>query len=287
MKLKQSELILNPDGSIYHLHLLPEDIADTIFFVGDPDRVERVSRHFDTIELKKQKREFITHTGSIGNKRLTVISTGIGTDNIDIVVNELDALANIDFKTRLIKKDKKQLTFIRIGTSGGIHKDVDIDSFVTSIYGIGMDGLGVFYPSQNEIKVDDLIEQFHSEVSSRHGLPRAYAAKGDVSLANRNFQDFHQGITLTATGFYGPQGRSIRLKNRMEGAFLDIEKFYFDDLYCTNLEMETAAIYLLADLLGHKAMSCNVILANRIKGTFSTHPKESINRLIEAVLSRL
>jgi uridine phosphorylase len=287
VKLKQSELILNPDGSIYHLHLLPEDIADTIFFVGDPDRVERVSRHFDSIEVKKQKREFITHTGRIGNKRLTVISTGIGTDNIDIVVNELDALANIDFKSRMINENKKQLTFIRIGTSGGIHKSVDIDSFVASVYGVGMDGLGVFYPPQNSNQVHALIDRFDSEVSRRHSLSRAYAAKGDNSLLENGFQDFHKGITLTATGFYGPQGRSIRLKNKMEGAFKDIETFQFDNLFCTNLEMETAAIYLLADLLGHKALSCNVILANRIKGTFSTHPKESINRLIEAVLSRL
>jgi len=287
VSLEQSELILNPDGSIYHLHLLPEDIADTIFFVGDPDRVRRVSRHFDRIDIKKRKREFITHTGWLGNRRLTVISTGIGTDNIDIVVNELDALANIDFNTRLVKKDKKQLTFIRIGTSGSIHSSIKVDTFVASAYGIGMDGLGAFYPPQNIEAAIDLGESFHASITSQNELPMAYAAQGDLALLNSNFKEFQSGITLTATGFYGPQGRSIRIENKMKQAFIDIEKFSFRGLHCTNMEMETSAIYLLAGLLGHRALSCNVILANRILGTFSTHPKESINRLIQAVLSRL
>ncbi len=279
-----SELILNPDGSIYHLNLLPEDIADTIFFVGDPSRVKQVSRHFDRILVRKQKREFITHTGELNGRRLTVISTGIGTDNIDIVINELDALANIDLEYRVEKPEKKQLTFVRIGTSGGIHPDVEVDRFVKSTYGIGMDGLGVFYKSRDHEDVRALENTFHEQITGPSGLPKIYAARGTTSLLDSAFPEFIEGMTLTATGFYGPQGRSIRLPNKMEETLKRIQGFSFQGLHCTNIEMETAAIYLLSDLLGHRALSCNVILANRIFGTFSTHPKESINRLIEKVL---
>ena len=284
MAFHPSELILNPDGSIYHLNLLPEDIADTIFFVGDPSRVKRVSRHFDKIHVRKQKREFITHTGELNGKLLTVISTGIGTDNIDIVINELDALVNIDLESRVEKPEKKQLTFIRIGTSGGIHESVEVDRFVKSAYGIGMDGLGVFYGPQPLEEVQILENDFHRQVTGPAGLPRIYAAKGTPSLIDEAFPGFITGMTLTATGFYGPQGRSIRLPNKMAGTFDLIHDFTFRGLNCTNLEMETAAIYLLSDLLGHRALSCNVILANRKLGTFSTHPKESVNRLISSVL---
>lgn len=284
MTFHPSELILNPDGSIYHLNLLPEDIADTLFFVGDPSRVKLVSRHFDRIRVRKQKREFITHTGELNGRELTVISTGIGTDNIDIVVNELDALANVDFQSRTVKEEKRQLKFVRIGTSGGLLEQVEVDRFVASVYGIGMDGLGAFYAAQENPDVRDLENAFHRQVTRPSRLPKAYASKGTLSLINGGLPGFLQGITLTATGFYGPQGRAIRLPNKMQEAFQAVRDFTFRDLVCTNLEMETAAIYLLSHLLGHRALSCNVILANRVSGAFSRHPKESMNRMIVTVL---
>jgi len=268
--MKASELILNPDGSIYHLHLLPEDIAPTIIFVGDQDRVPHVSQHFDRIDIKKHKREFTTHTGWIGNRRISVISTGIGTDNIDIVLNELDALVNIDFSTRQIKEKLTSLDIIRIGTSGSIHPDIHCDEIVVSALAVGTDSLGEFYPSQRSNL--DFLPPW-SYVSSRYPF--------DLKQFHASFKE---GITLTCPGFYGPQGRVLRITPTN---FIPIDELYkqkLNQFSFTNLEMETAGIYLLSDILGHKAISLNAILANRLSGSFSQHPENIVHHLIHHTL---
>ncbi|HZV68404.1 MAG TPA: nucleoside phosphorylase [Saprospiraceae bacterium] len=268
--MKDSELILNPDGSIYHLTLLPEDISNTIILVGDQDRVPEVSKYFDRIDLKKNKREFVTHTGWLGNKRITVISTGIGTDNIDIVLNELDALVNIDFKTREVKAELQALSLIRIGTSGAIHPDVNLDDIVVSKYAIGTDALGHYF---------DVPKQPHPLLPSWSYLTARYAFD-----LNKFPSDFIEGITLTCPGFYNPQGRVLRIASTYN---LDIEKLNsikINNTSITNLEMETSGIYLLANLLGHKAISFNAILAQRLNGKFSSNPGKVVDELIQHVL---
>jgi len=286
MPIEASELILNPDGSIYHLNLLPEDIADTIFLVGDPDRVEEVSRYFDSIEIRKQKREFVSHTGYIGKKRLTCLSTGIGTDNIDIVLNELDALVNIDLKTRLIKTDLKSLNLIRIGTCGSLQHDIPVDSFLASEYGIGLDGLLGFY----EFEVSEEDKQFIQPIIPivKNLGVHPIIAKGSELLLNTIAKDMRKGVTLTNCGFYGPQGRTVRIAPK--------DKNYIDALSAinlpggrkfTNMEMETSAIYGLSKLLGHHALSCNAILANRVDGTFSADPHGATDKLIRYVLEKI
>lgn len=286
MKLQESELILNPDGSIYHLNILPEDIADTIILVGDPDRVEEVTRYFDKIEVKKQKREFVTHTGFVGNKRLTCISTGIGTDNIDIVLTELDALVNIDLKTRAIKTELKSLNFIRIGTCGSLQKDIPVDSFLASEYGVGLDGLLGFY--NFEISEED--QQFLDPIIpivSKLGV-HPFIVKGSDTLLNTIAKDIRKGVTLTNCGFYGPQGRTVRIAPK--------DKTYIDVLSAitlpgnrklSNMEMETSAIYGLSKLMGHHALSCNAIIANRVDGAFSKDPHGCTDKMIKHVLEKI
>lgn len=282
-----SELILNPDGSIYHLNLFPEDIASTIITVGDPDRVGEVSKYFDSIEVKKGKREFHTHTGYFAGKRLTVISTGIGTDNIDIVLNELDALANIDFASRQVKDEKKQLSFIRIGTSGSIQPDIPVDSFLMSTSAIGLDGLLHFYgDGQHRNKAMESEFMKHSGWHKFHIAP--YAVDFDAVLAEVfTSNQMQMGITVTNSGFYGPQGRSLRLAPRIRYFHKLLIEFQFQDQRITNLEMETAGIYGLAKLLGHRAVSLNAILANRATGEFSTQPGKTVDSLIQYVLKKI
>lgn len=286
MQIEASELILNPDGSIYHLNLLPEDIADTVFLVGDPDRVEEVSRYFDSIEIKKQKREFVSHTGYIGSKRLTCLSTGIGTDNIDIVLNELDALVNIDLKTRMVKTELKSLNLIRIGTCGSLQHDIPVDSFLASEYGIGLDGLLGFY--EFEISEEDI--QFINPIIPivKNLGVHPMIVKGSELLLNSIAKDMRKGVTLTNCGFYGPQGRTVRIAPK--------DKNYIDALSAinlpggrkfTNMEMETSAIYGMSKLLGHQALSCNAILANRVDGTFSADPHGATDKLIRYILERV
>lgn len=286
MQLIESELILNPDGSIYHLNLLPEDIADTIFLVGDPDRVEEVSRYFDTIEVIKQKREFVTHTGYIGKKRLTCLSTGIGTDNIDIVLTELDALVNIDLKTRAIKENLTALNLIRIGTCGSLQHDIPVDSFLASEYGVGLDGLLGFY--NFDVSDEDLqfLEPIIPIVQKLGVHP--VIVKGSDTLLNTIAKDIRKGVTLTNCGFYGPQGRTVRIAPK--------DKKYIDELSVltlpdnrklTNMEMETSAIYGMSKLLGHQALSLNAILANRVDGTFSKDPHGATDKLIRYVLEQI
>ena len=283
-----SELIINPDGSIYHLNLRPEQIAKTVIVVGDPDRVAKVSTHFDRIEYKMQKREFVTHTGSYKGKRITVISTGIGTDNIDIVLNELDALVNIDFEKRTEKEALTSLDIIRIGTSGAMQEDIPVDSFVASKYGLGLDGLLHFYNHKNNADEHMTFLQFMETVGTETNFPiRPYIARAGEDLLKNLAADFKQGITLTCPGFYAPQGRILRADLSVDNFLLNLGKFSYKNLRCTNFEMETAAIYGLSNILGHQAISFNAILANRVTNEFSIKPKESVKQLIEIVLERI
>ncbi|WP_446050873.1 nucleoside phosphorylase [Zobellia laminariae] len=287
MQLSPSELILNADKSIYHLNLLPEDLAETIITVGDPDRVSNVSKFFDTIELKKGKREFHTHTGTLNGKRISVVSTGIGTDNIDIVFNELDALVNIDFETRTIKSNRTVLDIVRIGTSGSIRADIPIDSFLMSEYAMGFDGLLHFYDSES-VQELDVSKAFvaHTNWSSNKSVP--YVVKYDESLGQRLFSNrIRLGTTVTNIGFYGPQSRVLRLKLSDSDLQDKLASFEYKDVKVTNLEMETSGIYGLAKLLGHRAVSMNCILANRANGEFSTKPTESTEELIKYTLEKL
>lgn len=287
MSLGNSELILNPDGSIYHLNLLPEDIATTIITVGDPDRVSSVSKYFDSIEVKKQKREFHTHTGHLKGKRITVLSTGIGTDNIDIVFNELDALANIDLETRKVKSNKIQLSFIRIGTSGSIQPSIPVDSVVMSTSAIGLDGLLHFYQPGQYVN-DDLEKKFDEFLGWSSHKIHPYAVDfdknlGEVFTSNR----IRFGITCTNSGFYGPQGRNLRLSPKIVDFNERLAAFTYQNQQITNLEMETSGIYGLAKMHGHRAVSLNAILANRATGEFSKAGRKTVDNLIKYTLERL
>ncbi len=285
-KLSESDLIINPDGSIYHLNLLPEDIADTIITVGDLDRVPEVSKHFDTIEVKKGKREFITHTGYLGKKRITVISTGIGTDNIDIVFNELDALVNINFDTRTIKNELTSLKIIRIGTSGAIQPDIPMGTILASSFGLGFDSLMQYYQHQLSGEEHNLLDAIKSNFSHIKGIT-PYLTSADENLLKTVGKDMAQGITATAPGFYAPQGRQVRAKNVVPNFISQLNSFKQDQHRITNLEMETAGIYALAKTLGHKALSVNAILASRVKFEFSSNPNEIVEKAIKTVLERI
>ncbi len=287
MQLSPSELILNADNSIYHLNLLPEDIANTIITVGDPDRVASVSKYFDSIEIKKGKREFHTHTGTLNGKRITVISTGIGTDNIDIVLNELDALVNIDFKTRSIKTNKTSLDIIRIGTSGAIQPEIPIDSFLVSEYAIGFDNLLHFYDSEH-IQHQAIQNAFTSHTNWFKHKSTPYVVKADDSLLKKIMAtNIRLGFTATNVGFYGPQGRQVRLKTQDTNLNTKLSGFSYNNLKITNLEMETSGIYGLSKLLGHRAISLNCILANRSTGDFSKNPSKAVDLLIKDTLHKL
>lgn len=282
----ETDLILNPDGSIYHLNLLPEDIADTIITVGDPDRVSAVSERFDHVELKKGKREFITHTGYIGSNRITVISTGIGTDNIEIVLNELDALANIDFGNRTEKPASKSLNIIRIGTSGSLHDDIPVDSILVSENAIGLDSLMHYYTPSLSLEE----EHFKRSVESHfEGLANIvpYVAAADKALLSKIGKDLKHGITVTSPGFYAPQGRMLRARSSHDNLIKFFQNYHYNYQRITNLEMETAGIYAMAKVLGHNALSVNAILANRITLQFSTDPQKTVNKAIELVLSKV
>ena len=285
--LAASELILNNDGSIYHLNLLPENIADTIITVGDPERVEKVTKYFDTIDLRVRRREFHTQTGTYKGKKITVISTGIGTDNIDIVMNELDALVNIDFRTRSIKKRHTSLDIVRIGTSGSIQPDIPVDSFLVSKLAVGFDALLHFYDSE-EVQVKDfnLALDQHLEMSESKSKP--YVVACSEELAKRfSLSGIFEGITGTNVGFYGPQGRILRLGLQDPELRERIGSFSHKGQKITNLEMETAGIYGLAKLLGHRAVSLNAIIANRATGEFSSQADKTVDELVKFALDRL
>lgn len=288
MEFRESELIINKDGSIFHLHLLPEDIADDVILVGDPGRVEVVASYFDKIELKKQNREFCTITGSYNSKRITVVSTGIGTDNIDIVVNELDAIANINLKTRTLNKQHKTLNLIRIGTSGSLQRDIPVDSFLMSKRSIGFDGLLNFYANRDSISDLKFEEAFKKHVSWNKLLPSPYIVDASETLITKlDGDNIIKGITISAPGFYGPQGRQLRLPIIDQNINNKIEAFEFQGQKITNYEMESSAIFGLSKLMGHNAVTICAIIANRLKGEYSEDYKPVIKELIKNVLDKL
>jgi uridine phosphorylase len=277
--IPESELILNSDGSIYHLHLKPENLASLVFTVGDPDRVALVSRYFDRVDFKIQKREFITHTGVIGNRQVTVMSTGMGTDNIEILMTELDALVNIDLENRTIKSEKKSLQIIRIGTSGSMQKDVPIGTFLASKIGIGLDTLMQFYPDL--LGSQELAEGIQNELH----LPfRPYQTQANPTLLGKLTGEFVQGVTLTCPGFYGPQGRKLRLAPRIDQMIERLSNLDINGNRLTNFEMETAGYYAMGELLGHQTLSLNAIVANRPLGQFDPEADKTIDRLIQRSL---
>ena len=286
-RIAESELIINDRGAIYHVDLRPEELADTIIVVGDPDRVKKVSAHFDKIEFKAQHREFITHTGFIGNKRLSVMSTGIGPDNIDIAMNELDALANIDFSTRQIKPEFRKLNIIRFGTSGSLQADIPVDSFVASTHGLGLDNLLNYYQYEKSTEERDMAHAFIEQTKLNTAITVPYAFGGSKTLLQKFGSDFYKGITVTCPGFYGPQGRVLRLAVSSPGLIDKLTHFNFNNHRITNFEMETSAIYGLGRLLGHECMSVNAIVANRVVQQFSKDGNAAVEKLIMKALEAL
>lgn len=283
-KIAESELFINKRGAIYHLNVRPEEIAGTIVTVGDPTRVREVSKYFDTIEYECQHREFITHTGIIGNKRISVVSTGIGPDNIDIVLNELDALVNIDFGTRTVKKNLTHLTVIRLGTSGALHADIPVDSIVVSTHGIGIDNLLNYYRHDNNEEEMQIIQHFvaHTQITSQFSHPYISTAAGGILKHFVN--GFYHGITITCPGFYGPQGRVLRLGLTNPDLIERLSQFTFGPHRITNFEMETSAIYGLGRLLGHQCLSLSTIVANRINKEFSKDGNAAVENMIKKSL---
>lgn len=279
-RIAESELIINPRGAVYHLDLRPEEIAGTVVTVGDPDRVKEVSKHFDSLEFKSQHREFISHTGYVGKKRLTVLSSGIGPDNIDIVINELDSLVNIDFETRQIKNQLSAINIIRLGTSGSLQADIPVDSFVTSTHGLGIDNLLNFYRHEQNDEEQQLLQSFVTHTQMHGQMSYPYISSAAASLIKNFVKDFHQGITVTCPGFYGPQGRVLRLGIRNPSLINRLTDFRFGQHRITNFEMETSAIYGLGKLLGHNCLAINAIVANRVAKEFSKDGKAAVEKLI-------
>jgi uridine phosphorylase len=282
-QIAPSELIINSRGAVYHLDVRPEELATTIITVGDPDRVALLSRHFDNIEFKRQHREFITHTGTINNKRLSVVSTGIGPDNIDIVINELDALVNIDFETRTIKEELTSLQIMRLGTCGSLQKDIPVDNFVASTHGLGLDNLLNFYRHEHNDEEKLMLQSFMTQTQLNNSS-QPYISGGSASLLKNFVDGFHQGITVTCPGFYGPQGRVLRLGLSNPQLVDRLTDFSFGQYRITNFEMETSAIYGLGRLLGHHCLSLNAVVANRVVREFSKDSALAVNNLIEKVL---
>lgn len=286
-KIAPSELILNPDGSIYHINLRPEHLAPNIILVGDQNRVEKVAKYFDSVEYSTQKREFKSVTGTYRNTRFTVLSTGIGADNIDIVLNELDALVNIDLQKRVIKEKHTSLNIVRIGTSGSLQKHIPVDSFVLATYGLGLDGMLLSYQCESVLQKemeDAFIQHTHWDFKKA----RPYIVKNNIDLEKKlEGKHIFKGITATAGGFYGPQGRILRLNLQDDKLNHKIDSFNFNDVKINNLEMETSAIYGLSKLLGHKACSMNAIIANRANLTFSEDPYATVEKLIQYTLNKL
>lgn len=284
LPIAESELIINKRGAIYHLDCRPEEIAHTIILVGDPDRVSVVSKHFDSIECKMQHREFITHTGYIDKKRISVLSTGIGPDNIDIAMNELDALVNIDFNTRVIKPSITSLNIFRFGTSGSLQESIPVDSFVAGSHGLGFDNVMHFYTLENTAEEKEIIQSFknHTELTSGNVIPYLY--EGSNRLLQLFEKDYHTGITVTCPGFYGPQGRILRLGVAYPGVIDKLSTFSHGNHRISNFEMESSAIYGLGKSLGHHCLSLNVIVANRIVKQFSKDGALAVEKLIEKSL---
>jgi uridine phosphorylase len=285
--LPESELVLNQDGSVYHLHVKDEHIADTVIIVGDPGRVQQVSGHFDKIECRVQNREFITHTGSYKGKRITVLSTGIGTDNIDIAINELDAAVNIDPIRRAPRLQRRKLNIVRIGTSGALQADIPVGSLVISEFGLGLDGLMYYYHFEPNPVERELTDRVNEHLNWNKDLSHPYMVKGSESLLKALGESMMKGITATASGFYGPQGRKLTLVPRDPDINQRLQTFSFKNHRIMNFEMETSALYGLGKLLNHECITCCVIIANRIRMEFSDDHQRDVNALIETVLGRL
>ena len=285
--LEETELILNSKGQIYHLGVVPGEVAEKIILVGDPERVKMVSRHFDKFELKTSNREIFIHTGTYKNKRISVISTGMGPDNIDIIINELDALINIDFATRTEKKKKTSLDIIRVGTSGSLQENVEVGNFVVSTYGIGIDGLMNFYGFRNDICDLDIEEEFVKYTSWNKSLGHPYIVSGSEKLLKRFDKTFKKGFTITAAGFYGPQGRQIRLEPAFPKLIERYSKFSYYGERIVNFEMETSALYGLGKALGHETMTACLIIANRISKEFCKDYNKKMDELITKVLDNI
>jgi len=283
-RIAESELIINARGAIYHLDLRPEELAQTIITVGDPDRTATVSKYFDKIEIKKQHREFITHTGYVGEKRISVVSTGIGTDNIDIVLNELDALVNINFETRTIKNELGQLNIIRIGTAGSLQADIPVDSFVASTHGLGIDNLLNFYRHDQNEEEKQLLQSFVTQTQLHNRFSYPYIGGAAASLIKYFVNGYYRGITVTCPGFYGPQGRMLRLGLSNPDLVNRLTQFQFGQHRISNFEMETAGLYGLSKILGHYCLSLSAIVANRISKEFSSNGDAMVERLIRQTL---
>ena len=286
-RIPESELILDSRGAIYHLGVRPEEIAQTILLVGDQDRVKKVSKHFDEVEFTFQHREFITHTGRLGNKRISVVSTGIGPDNIDIALNELDALANIDFESRTIKPSLNSLNLIRLGTSGSLQKDIPVDSFVAGTHGLGFDNVMHFYQKQNNDAESKLIEAFKVHTGLTEGNVLPYVYEGSPALLQTFANGYTQGITIGCPGFFGPQGRVLRLGLAYPGLIEKLTHFRHENNFISNFEMESSAIYGLSRLMGHHSISLNVIVANRVAQEFSADSNKAVESLIKHSLELL
>lgn len=282
--IPESELIINDEGAVYHLNVRPEELADTVITVGDPDRVAKVSQYFDRIEVQKQHREFVTHTGYIGTKRLSVVSTGIGPDNIDIVLNELDALKNVDFSERVLKAEKSSLDIIRLGTSGSLQADIEVDTMVVSSHVIGLDNLMHFYGLKNNHEEQLMLSQFNRHTGLEDALIHPYIAEGSITLLNKFTDNYHHGITVTCPGFYAPQGRQIRMPLNFPMLIDQLTTYQYGNHRITNFEMETSAIYGLAKIMGHHALSISTIVANRINKTFSKDGNAAVTKMIERSL---
>lgn len=283
-KIPESDLVLNPDGSVYHLNLLPKQIADVIISVGDPSRVYAVSQYFDEVEFEMNKREFITHVGRYRKNKIAVISTGIGTDNIEIFFNEIDALVNIDLKTREPKSRRKKLKIIRIGTSGALQEDIPVGSHLITDYAVGFDNLMSFY----NLPMNDFELDIAADLQSKIGLPfTPYVVRGSAELMKQIGQDMLVGNTVTCPGFYAPQGRALRIPIRFPRLLEDVNYYHKENFWLTNFEMETSGYYAMARLLGHEVISANAIIANRPKNKFSKNPNKIVDGLIRKVLDRL
>lgn len=284
-RIAESELIINARGAVYHLDVRPDELAHNIITVGDPDRVAEVSKYFDNVEIKRQHREFVTHTGTLGGKRISVVATGIGPDNIDIVLNELDALVNIDFDTRQIKPAHTALNIIRIGTSGSLQADIPVDSYVASTHGLGLDNLLNFYRLEHNEQERQLLHSFITHTQLHAQVTNPYISLASAHLLKHFVDGFHHGITVTCPGFYGPQGRVLRLGVKNPDLINQLTHFSFGQHRITNFEMETSAIYGLGKLLGHHCLSLSAIVANRVAKEFSKDSATVIDKLIQKSLN--
>ncbi|MDF1672036.1 MAG: nucleoside phosphorylase [Vicingaceae bacterium] len=286
-KIAPSELVLNDDNSVYHLKLHPHQIAKDIIVVGDPGRVQLISSCFDEIEFKISNREILTHTGKLNGKRISVMSTGMGTDNIDIVLNELDALVNIDIENRTIKEQHSSLNIVRIGTSGALQEDIPVNSIVASSFGLGMDGLMNYYEYKSTEEETELLKQFYEQTDYLKEFAQPYFVKASDDLFNLLSEGCYTGITATAGGFYGPQGRVLRIPLKEKDINAQLNKFKYNNNRIVNFEMETSALYGLSRALGHNACTVCLVIANRFSNQFSEDYKPHMKKLIEHTLAKL